>query len=77
MDTQSLIAAAKKRLLNIAVRPEVVMQKGQGMYLEDTEGKRYLDFIGGWAVNCLGHCPPALVEAIESRDLLGNESRSE
>ena len=67
MDTQSLIATAKKRLLNTAVRPEVVMQKGQGMYLEDTEGKRYLDFIGGWAVNCLGHCPPALIEVIETQ----------
>mgnify|MGYP001545794870 FL=1 len=65
MDTQNLIEAARSNLLNTAVRPEVVMQQGRGMYLFDTEGKQYLDFIGGWAVNCLGHCPPALVKTIE------------
>ncbi|MGI9537003.1 MAG: aspartate aminotransferase family protein [Desulfocapsaceae bacterium] len=67
MDTQNLIATAKKSLLNTAVRPEVVMQQGRGMYLFDTEGRQYLDFIGGWAVNCLGHCPPALVKIIETQ----------
>lgn len=65
MNKDNLIAAAERSLLKTTVRPEIVMQRGQGMYLYDTEGKKYLDFIGGWAVNCLGHCPPAVVQAIE------------
>ena len=67
MDTKNLLETARQRLLNTAVRPEVIMERGEGMYLVDTEGNRYLDFIGGWAVNCLGHCPPALVEVIGSQ----------
>lgn len=65
MNKDNLIAAAERSLLKTTERPEIVMQRGQGMYLYDTEGKKYLDFIGGWAVNCLGHCPPAVVQAIE------------
>lgn len=41
----------KDCVLFTANRPEVVMQYGKGMYLFDTSGKQYLDFIGGWAVN--------------------------
>ena len=67
MDTSKLLFTADNRLLYTAVRPNLVMERGEGMYLFDTEGNRYLDFIGGWAVNCLGHCPPALIEVIESQ----------
>ncbi|MCG8619741.1 MAG: acetylornithine transaminase, partial [Desulfobacterales bacterium] len=35
--------------------------------LEDTRGRSYLDFIGGWAVNCLGHCPDILVRALSEQ----------
>ncbi len=35
------------------------------MRVWDDQGREYLDFVGGWAVNALGHCPPVLVEAIE------------
>ena len=37
-----------------------------------TDGRRYLDFIAGWAVTCLGHSPPALVRAMreQSRELI-------
>ncbi|MBI4499433.1 MAG: aspartate aminotransferase family protein [Chloroflexi bacterium] len=45
-------------------RLKVTVERGQGAYVWDTEGKRYLDFVGGWAVTSLGHCHPALVEAI-------------
>ena len=40
------------------------MVRGKGSYLWDTDGKRYLDFVQGWAVNCLGHCPPVLARAL-------------
>jgi len=48
----------------IVERPSSVMVRGAGSYLWDDSGKRYLDFIQGWAVNALGHCPPEIVGAI-------------
>ena len=44
-------------LMNITARPPTVFVKGEGAYLWDDSGKRYLDFVQGWAVNCLGHSP--------------------
>ena len=52
-------------LMYITDRPEVVMVRGEGSWLWDHRGKRYLDFIQGWAVNCLGHAPKSVVEAIQ------------
>jgi acetylornithine/N-succinyldiaminopimelate aminotransferase len=51
-------------LMEITARPPIAFVRGEGSYLWDDSGKRYLDFIQGWAVNCLGHSPPALTEAI-------------
>jgi len=50
-------------LMNITARPPVVFVRGVGPFLWDDGGKRYLDFIQGWAVNCLGHAPALLVDA--------------
>ncbi|MEN9354114.1 MAG: hypothetical protein RL318_1439 [Fibrobacterota bacterium] len=47
-----------------ALRPDLVMASGQGSWLTDTHGMRYLDFVGGWAVTALGHCPPEIVRAM-------------
>src|SRR5579871_3283403 len=54
-------------LMDITARPPVAFVRGEGSYLWDHTGKRYLDFIQGWAVNCLGHSPPVLAEAIASQ----------
>jgi acetylornithine/N-succinyldiaminopimelate aminotransferase len=51
-------------IMKVADRPPVVMVEGHGSWLEDEEGKTYLDFVQGWAVNCLGHCPPVIVETV-------------
>jgi len=51
-------------LMDITARPRTVFVRGEGAYLWDDGGKRYLDFIQGWAVNCLGHSPPALAEVL-------------
>jgi acetylornithine/N-succinyldiaminopimelate aminotransferase len=50
--------------MRVNARPNVVMARGQGSYLWDAAGKRYLDFIQGWAVNCLGHSPEAVRAAL-------------
>ena len=44
--------------------PQIVLSHGDGCYVVDVDGKRYLDLLGGIAVNTLGHGHPALVEAI-------------
>ena len=51
-------------LMEITVRPATVFVRGEGSYLWDDSGKRYLDFIQGWAVNCLGHSPLVIAEAL-------------
>ena len=51
-------------LMPVANRPAPVMVRGEGSYLWDNNGKRYLDLIQGWAVNALGHCPPQMVNAL-------------
>jgi acetylornithine/N-succinyldiaminopimelate aminotransferase len=50
--------------MEITKRPSTVFVEGHGSWLKDANGKEYLDFVQGWAVNCLGHSPKVLVEAI-------------
>ncbi|KAA9301805.1 MULTISPECIES: acetylornithine transaminase [Aerococcus] len=54
-------------LLNLFNRADRVMAKGEGAYLYDTEGKAYLDFMSGIAVNALGHAHPALLETLTAQ----------
>lgn len=51
-------------LMDTFGKPQLVLTHGDGVYVEDSEGKRYLDLLAGIAVNALGHRHPALVEAI-------------
>lgn len=41
--------------------------RGEGVYVWDEQGRRYLDFVGGLAVNLLGHCYPAVVIRLKER----------
>ncbi|HUT75640.1 MAG TPA: aspartate aminotransferase family protein [Armatimonadota bacterium] len=50
------------------IRQPMVMARGEGAYVWDTQGNRYLDLVsGGRAVTALGHCPPAVVEAVREQ----------
>ena len=51
----------------ITPRPDVIMVEGNGSWLTDNNGKRYLDFLQGWAVNCLGHGNPGMIEALNAQ----------
>jgi acetylornithine aminotransferase/acetylornithine/N-succinyldiaminopimelate aminotransferase len=51
-------------LMNTYRRPPVLFTRGRGCYLYDDRGKKYLDFLGGIAVNALGHAHPRLVRVI-------------
>ncbi len=54
-------------LMDITARPPAVFIRGEGAFLWDDTGKRYLDFVQGWAVNCLGHSPPVVAEALAAQ----------
>ena len=51
-------------MMNAFGTPQRVLVRGEGPYVWDAEGMRYLDLLGGIAVNALGHCHPRLVAAI-------------
>jgi acetylornithine/N-succinyldiaminopimelate aminotransferase len=54
----------KKYYMQTIVRDPVTIVRGKGARVWDDKGKEYLDFVGGLAVNCLGHCHPVVVNAI-------------
>ncbi len=53
-----------KNYLPVFKRYKIVLERGEGAYLYDINGKRYIDFLAGIAVNVLGHNYPPLVKAI-------------
>jgi len=53
-----------KYFMHTVDRVPVTLVKGQGARVWDENGREYLDFVGGWAVNSLGHCHPVVVEAV-------------
>lgn len=57
-------AADFSAVMEITNRPPIIFSRGEGSWLWDTGGRRYLDFIQGWAVNCLGHCPPVVARVL-------------
>ena len=57
----------QKYFLNTVKRVPLTLVRGEGARVWDDKGKEYLDFVGGWAVNSLGHCPPIVVRAIEEQ----------
>lgn len=63
---------AQKYMMNFIKRIPVTFVKGKGLHLWDENGKEYLDFVGGWAVDSLGHCHPVLTEALieQSKSLI-------
>ncbi|MBM3128638.1 MAG: aspartate aminotransferase family protein [Chloroflexi bacterium] len=65
MNTQQLIDAEKKYLAQTYARPPFVLTRGEGVYVYDADGKKYLDCAAGIAVNALGYSDPQLVQAIQ------------
>ena len=56
--------AAESHLLPVYAPPEQVFVRGEGCWIWDDKGERYLDCIAGIAVDALGHAPPVLVKAL-------------
>ncbi len=63
----NLIQEEKKYLIGNYARFPVAFERGEGVYLYDTQGKKYLDMLAGIAVNTLGYNHPKLVKALEEQ----------
>src|ERR1043165_8385748 len=62
-------------MMNNYGTPELGLERGEGAYVWDTDGNRYLDLVSGIAVNALGHAHPAIVAAVtEQVGKLGHTS---
>ena len=67
MTTQETIDLYNRYVMANYTRLPIVAVRGEGPYVWDADGKRYLDLFSGWAVTGLGHCHPRLVEAIRQQ----------
>jgi len=65
--TDEVIGQAKQVLLQNYKQQPIVLARGEGSYLWDAEGKRYLDLIAGIATCALGHCHPAVTAAVKKQ----------
>ncbi|MFC1597712.1 aspartate aminotransferase family protein [Planctomycetota bacterium] len=69
MSSQETIELFDKHVIPNYGRFPVSLVRGEGSYVWDSEGNRYLDLFPGWGCNLLGHCPPPVVDAV--RDQVG------
>lgn len=75
METRDYISAVEQHVLHTYNRYPIVLERGEGVYLYDTEGKKYLDFAAGIAVQALGYGNKELNEAVKAQvDLLMHTS---
>ncbi len=65
MQSQQIIDAEKQYLVQTYARPPFVLTRGEGVYVYDADGRKYLDCAAGIAVNALGYNDPGLVEAMQ------------
>ncbi|OQB12391.1 MAG: Acetylornithine aminotransferase [Firmicutes bacterium ADurb.Bin193] len=68
MELNNIISLDKKHYMNtFGDRTPVCFERGEGLYLYATDGKRYADFMGGIAVNALGHSNPVIRKALHDQ----------
>jgi acetylornithine/N-succinyldiaminopimelate aminotransferase len=65
--TEVIIDRAKHELLQNYKQQPVVLERGEGVWVYDSEGRKYLDLICGIATCCLGHCHPAPIAAAKAQ----------
>src|SRR3989442_3024898 len=67
MNTPQTIELFQQYVIGNYTRYPVCLVRGEGSYVWDAEGNRYLDFFPGWGCDLLGHCPPRVVEAVREQ----------
>ena len=65
--TDAVVQADREYILQTYARPDFVIARGEGVYLYDTEGQQYLDFVAGIAVNALGYGDPDVIQVIATQ----------
>jgi acetylornithine/N-succinyldiaminopimelate aminotransferase len=66
MSAADVIENDQRYILQTYQRPDFVLERGEGCYVFDTEGRRYLDYVAGIAVNALGYADPDVTRAIQT-----------
>jgi acetylornithine/N-succinyldiaminopimelate aminotransferase len=56
-----------KYLMRTFKRVPIIIERGEGVYVWDDNGNKYLDMVGGWAVNSIGHCHPVMLKALNEQ----------
>ena len=64
LSSQQTVELFRKFVIPNYNRFPVAIARGEGSYVWDNEGNRYLDFFPGWGCDLLGHCPAPVVEAV-------------
>ncbi|HEX3997014.1 MAG TPA: aspartate aminotransferase family protein [Pirellulales bacterium] len=67
MTTAETLELFNKYVVPNYTRYPIVLVRGEGSYVWDNEGNRYLDFFPGWGCNLLGHCPEPVVRAVQQQ----------
>ena len=67
MEIDSVRQQEAAHFIPVVNRYPVALVEGRGSRVRDADGKEYLDLMAGWAVCNIGHCHPALVEAIRDQ----------
>lgn len=67
INSRAIIEAESQYIAQTYRRPPFVLERGEGVFLYDAEGRRYLDFVAGIAVNALGYGHPAVLQAIQEQ----------
>lgn len=67
LSSKEIIALFDRYVIGNYRRFPVALVRGEGVYVWDAEGNRYLDLFPGWGCNLLGHCPPRVVEAVREQ----------
>jgi predicted acetylornithine/succinylornithine family transaminase len=67
MKTSEIKELTTRFIINSYGDRPIALERGQGIYVWDPEGNKYLDFVAGIAVNILGHCHPKIIQAVEKQ----------
>ncbi len=67
MNKEEIIKNYNEYVVPSYKKQDIIFVKGNGSYLWDIDGKKYIDFFPGWAVSGLGHCHPEIVKNIKKQ----------
>jgi acetylornithine/N-succinyldiaminopimelate aminotransferase len=64
MSSKDTFETEDKYFAPFFVKQKISIEKGEGVYVWDEEGRRYIDFTAGWGVTCIGHANPVITDAL-------------